>query len=240
VSRMPSQEPWRDVTLSRSTAVAARQLVQLLVGLFGFGASLALMVRAQLGLGPWDVLHEGVARRVGVEIGTVIIAVSVVVLLLWIPLHQRPGLGTLANAVLVGLSANATLAMVPTPDELAARIALLVAGIVGNGVATGLYIGAGLGPGPRDGLMTGLALRGYSVRAARTAIELAVLAIGWGLGGTVGVGTIAYAFGIGPLAHYFIPRLFIVRDQTHGVPSMYSTGSPLPTDSDAKNSRPGI
>lgn len=189
-----------------------RQMLQLLVGLVGFGASLALMVRAGLGLGPWDVLHQGVAERTGVEIGWIVIAVSVLVLILWIPLHQRPGLGTVANAIVVGLSVNAALAVLPTPQVLAPRIVLLIVGIVANGAATGMYIGAGLGPGPRDGLMTGLAQRGYSIRSVRTGIELAVLALGWGLGGTVGVGTVAYALGIGPLAHYFIPRLTIAPD----------------------------
>jgi uncharacterized membrane protein YczE len=182
------------------------RLGQLLVGLVGFGASLALMVRAELGLGPWDVLHQGVAERMGFEIGTVVIAMSAVVLVLWIPLRQRPGLGTVANLVVVGLAANATLTLLPAPDHLAVRLGLLAAGVIGNGAATGLYIGAGLGPGPRDGLMTGLAQRGLSMRLARTLIELSVLAIGWVLGGLVGIGTVAYAISIGPLAHYFIPK----------------------------------
>jgi uncharacterized membrane protein YczE len=186
-----------------------RRFGQLLAGLVGFGISLALMVRAELGLGPWDVLHQGVAERTDLEIGTVVIAMSALVLVLWIPLRQRPGLGTLANVVVVGVAVNATLALLPAPDHLAARLGLLVAGVVGNGAATGMYIGAGLGPGPRDGLMTGLAQRGLSIRLARTLIELSVLAIGWGLGGLVGIGTVAYAISIGPLAHYFIPKLTI-------------------------------
>jgi uncharacterized membrane protein YczE len=135
------------------------RLTTAIVGLVGFGASLALMVRAELGLGPWDVLHQGVAERMGFEIGTVV-AMSAVVLVLWVPLRQRPGLGTVANVVLVGLAANATLTLLPAPDHLAVRLGLLAAGVIGNGAATVFYIGAGLGPGPRDGLMTGLAQRG--------------------------------------------------------------------------------
>jgi uncharacterized membrane protein YczE len=214
--------------MKRPTLVTAqpsfhRRLVQLLVGLVGFGMSLALMVRAELGLGPWDVLHQGVAERTGLRIGTVVIAMSALVLVLWIPLRQLPGLGTLANVVVVGLAVNATLTVLPTQDHLAARLGLLAAGVVGNGAATGLYIGAKLGPGPRDGLMTGLAQRGLSIRLARTLIELSVLAIGWTLGGLVGMGTVAYAISIGPLAHYFIPKL------TVGSPTRSSArGSPDP------------
>ena len=193
--------------LDKGIANLLLRLVQLFVGLIVFGASLALMVRAELGLGPWDVLHQGIAQRTGLQIGWVIIAVSVAVLLLWIPLRQRPGFGTVANAIVVGLAVDATLVVLSTPRSLAIRAILLVAGIVANGVATGLYIGAGLGPGPRDGLMTGLALRGYSIRWARTAIEVSVLGLGWVLGGTVGIGTILFAVTIGPLAHYFIPKL---------------------------------
>jgi len=172
-----------------------------------YGVSIALMVRAELGLASWDVLHQGLSRRTGMSMGWAVIAVSVAVLLLWIPLRQRPGLGTLFNTLLVGLSADATLAVLPDVDHLAVRSGLLAAGVVLNGLATGLYIGAGLGPGPRDGLMTGLAARGLSIRLARTLIELSVLALGFLLGGTVGVGTVLYAVTIGPLAHYFIPRL---------------------------------
>jgi len=194
-----------------------RRTVQLLVGLWLFGASVALLVRADLGLDPWDVLHQGIAGRTGVSIGIVVIATSVVVLALWIPLRQRPGVGTLANVVLVGLALDATIAVLPAPTELPWRLAFLVAGILGNAIATGLYIGAGLGPGPRDGLMTGLAARGMSIRAARTGIEITVLVIGWLLGGTVGVGTVAYAVAIGPLAHVFIP-LFTIPASRGKVP----------------------
>jgi len=186
-----------------------RRLLQLLIGLWLFGVSVALLVRAELGLDPWDVLHQGIAERTGISIGLVVIATSLVVLIAWVPLRQRPGLGTLANVVLVGLSLHATLAVLPATTELRWQLAFLVVGILGNGVATGLYIGAGMGPGPRDGLMTGLAARGVSIRMARTAIEIAVLGLGWLLGGTVGIGTLAYALAIGPLAHLLIPMFTI-------------------------------
>ena len=183
---------------------------QLLIGLWLFGAGIALLVRAGLGLASWDVLHQGLATRTGLSIGTVIVASGVLVLALWWPLRQRPGVGTVANVLLVGLAVDGTLAWLPTPNGLGWRLTFLVLGIVVNAIGTGLYIGAGLGPGPRDGLMTGLAARGLSIRRARTMIELAVLALGWLLGGTVGIGTVTYALVIGPLAHVFIP-LFTVR-----------------------------
>jgi uncharacterized membrane protein YczE len=186
-----------------------RQGLHLLLGLVLFGLSIALMVRADLGLPSWDVLHQGLAQRLGLPFGWVVNGVALVVLLLWIPLRQRPGVGTVGNVILVGFSADAGLAILPVVDDLAARVGLLLAGVVLNGIATGLYIGAGLGPGPRDGLMTGLAQRGLSIRVARTAIELTVLAVGWLLGGTVGVGTLLYAVAIGPLAQFFIPRLAV-------------------------------
>lgn len=187
------------------------RLVRLYLGLAGFGVSLALMVRARLGLGPWDVLHQGIARHLGVQLGWVTIAVSALVLLAWIPLRQRPGLGTISNAVIVGLVVNAALDLLPAPGPLAWRIAWLTAGIGLNGLATACYIGAGLGPGPRDGLMTGIAARGHSLRVVRTAIELSVLAAGWALGGAIGIGTVAYALAIGPLTHVLLPRLTLVR-----------------------------
>ncbi len=184
-----------------------RRLAQLYAGLVAFGVSLALMVRARLGLSPWDVLNQGVARHLGLQIGWVVIAVGLVVLLAWIPLRQRPGIGTMSNIVLVGLAANAALDRVAAPNALGARVGLLVAGIALNATATAAYIGANLGPGPRDGLMTGLARRGYSIGATRTAIEAGVLVVGAGLGGSVGIGTIAYAVAIGPLVQGLFPRL---------------------------------
>jgi len=185
------------------------RLVRLYLGLGGFGVSLALMVRARLGLGPWDVLHQGIARLMGVQLGWVTIGVSGLVLLAWIPLRQRPGLGTVSNAVTVGLVVNGALDVLPTPGSLAWRAVWLAAGIGLNGLATACYIGAGLGPGPRDGLMTGIAARGHSLRAVRTLIELSVLGIGSALGGTIGVGTVAYALSIGPLTHLLLPRLTV-------------------------------
>ena len=187
----------------------AVRLVRLYLGLGGFGVSLSLMVRARLGLGPWDVLHQGIARHLGVQLGWVTIGVSGLVLLAWIPLRQRPGLGTVSNAIIVGLVVNGALDVLPTPGSLAWRAVWLAAGIGLNGLATAGYIGAGLGPGPRDGLMTGLAARGHSLRAVRTLIELSVLAIGFALGGTIGVGTVAYALSIGPLTHVLLPRLTV-------------------------------
>jgi len=196
------------------------RLLRLFAGLVLFGVSLGLMVRADLGLGPWDVFHQGVADRIGLSIGLVVNLTAVVVLLLWIPLRQKPGIGTVANVVVVGLVTDGTLWLLPDLDALAPRIALLVAGILANAVATGLYVGAGLGPGPRDGLMTGLAARGHSIRLVRTGIELTVLAIGFLLGGSVGFGTIAYALAIGPLVGVFLPRLTIApRTAAEGEPA---------------------
>jgi uncharacterized membrane protein YczE len=181
------------------------RLVQLYAGLLLYGISSSLLVLAGLGLDPWDVFHQGLSRTFGLAIGTWAIIVGVVVLLLWIPLRQRPGIGTLSNVVLVGATMNVVLGHIHAPHALAPRIALLLCGVLLNGVATGMYIGAGLGPGPRDGLMTGLAARGHSIRVVRTGIELTVLVVGWRLGGTVGVGTVVYALAIGPLAHVFVP-----------------------------------
>jgi uncharacterized membrane protein YczE len=189
-----------------------RRLIQLHVGLVCYGVSMALMIEARLGLDPWDVFHQGVSRRTGLRFGWVVILTGAAVLLLWIPLRQRPGIGTVANAIVIGLAVDAAVAALPTPDALATRWAFLLTGIALNGVATGMYIGARLGPGPRDGLMTGYVARrpGRSIRVVRTVIELTVLAVGWALGGTVGLATVLYALLIGPLAHVFIP-LFSVR-----------------------------
>jgi uncharacterized membrane protein YczE len=181
------------------------RLVQLYAGLLLYGFSSSLLVLAGLGLDPWDVFHQGLARQSSLAIGTWAILVGAAVLVLWIPLRQRPGVGTLSNVVLVGGTMDVVLGHVHAPHGLAARIVCLAAGVFLNGVATGAYIGAGLGPGPRDGLMTGLAARGHSIRVVRTGLELTVLLVGWLLGGTVGVGTLAYALSIGPLAHVFIP-----------------------------------
>jgi uncharacterized membrane protein YczE len=181
------------------------RFVQLIAGLFLFGTSNALMVRADLGLDPWNVLHQGLARQTTLAIGTWSVIVGAVVLLLWIPLRQRPGIGTVCNVVLIGVSLDAVLEVLPAPHGLAVRCVYLVGGIVLCGIATGAYIGANLGPGPRDGLMVGLARRGHSIRIVRTAIELAVLLSGFLLGGSVGIGTVLFAVTIGPLAHVTIP-----------------------------------
>nr|WP_060885500.1 membrane protein [Streptomyces caniscabiei] len=187
-----------------------RRLVQLYTGLALYGASSALLVRSGLGLEPWNVLHQGLAELTGLTIGVVSIVVGAAVLLLWIPLRQRPGLGTVSNVFVVGIAMDATLALVPEAHTMAVRIPLLAAGIVLNGAATGLYIAARFGPGPRDGLMTGLHRRtGRSLRLMRTAVEVAVLATGFALGGTVGPGTLLYALCIGPLAQLFL-RVFAV------------------------------
>jgi uncharacterized membrane protein YczE len=188
----------------------ARRLTQLMAGLVLYGASMAMMLRSQLGLDPWDVFHEGVARWLPLSFGAVVIVTGVLVLLLWVPLRQMPGLGTVANAVVIGVATDATLALLTTPAGLGGRTALLLGGIVLNALAGALYIGAQLGPGPRDGLMTGLVRRtGWSVRLVRTSIEVAVLAVGFLLGGTVGLGTALYALAIGPLLQLFLPHLVV-------------------------------
>jgi uncharacterized membrane protein YczE len=173
---------------------------------------MAMQIRGALGINPWDVLHEGLAEQTPLSFGTITAVTGVLVLLLWIPLRQRPGLGTVANVVVIAVVVDAALAAIPEPAGLPARIALLVGGVVLNGIATAAYVGARLGPGPRDGLMTGLAARtGRSVRLVRTCIEATVLVAGWLLGGTVGVGTVFYALAIGPLTQAFLP-LLTVRD----------------------------
>ncbi|RCG29691.1 hypothetical protein DQ384_19110 [Sphaerisporangium album] len=183
------------------------RLLRLYAGLALYGAGIGLQVESGLGNDPWDVFHQGLAVRTGWSIGTWIILVGAIVMVFWIPLRQRPGVGTVSNIVFLGLFADLTLWLAPTPDLLALRWAYLLTGVVCVAAATGLYIGAGMGPGPRDGLMTGLHRLGLSIRAARTIIELAVLAAGWLLGGTVGVGTIVFAVTIGPLTQFFMPRM---------------------------------
>lgn len=190
-----------------------RRFAQLQIGLLVYGVSLALLVRAHLGLDPWDVFQQGISRHTGLSFGTVVCAVGALVLLLWIPLRQRPGLGTISNVVVIGVAADLALHVVPDAREWWPRGALMVGGVLLNAAATALYLGARMGPGPRDGLMTGLSERfGWlSIRLARTSIELTVLAAGFLLGGTVGVATVLYAFGIGPLTQLFLP-LFAIRD----------------------------
>ncbi|MGB3353811.1 MAG: hypothetical protein WBB00_13685 [Mycobacterium sp.] len=179
--------------------------VALLIGLCGYGVSMAMMVRAGLGLDPWDVFHQGLALRTGMTIGLASAVVGIAVLVAWIPLRNRPGIGTIANVVVIAITVDVALWLMATPTSLPVRVAMMVAAVVLNAVSTVLYIGAGLGPGPRDGLMTGLVVRtGRSVRLVRTAIEVTVLTVGWLLGGTVGVGTVVYAFGIGPLVQLVV------------------------------------
>ncbi len=188
-----------------------RRLLQLYIGLIGYGFGNAFQVQSGLGLSPWDVFHQGIARRVHVSLGLVVIVVGALVLLAWIPLRQRPGLGTISNVVVLGVALDAGLAVLPVQHAMAARIAFLVLGVLLTGAATGLYIAAHFGPGPRDGLMTGLARRtGRSIRLCRTAIELTVLVIGWLLGGTAGIGTVIFAVSIGPLAQISL-RVFAIR-----------------------------
>ncbi len=187
-----------------------RRLAQLYAGLLLYGASMALQIRAGLGLDPWDVFHQGVADRTGLSFGTVVVITGAVVLLAWVPLRQRPGIGTVSNVVVIGVAVDASLALLPAAGSTSVGLAMLLAGVGLNGVASGAYIGAGLGPGPRDGLMTGLVRRtGGSVRVVRTSIEIGVLAVGAALGGTVGLGTVLYAFSIGPLVHVLLPRLTV-------------------------------
>lgn len=187
-----------------------RRLSQLLLGLYLYGVSMALLLRAGLGLDPWDVFHQGLAGHVGLSFGMLVSLVGALVLLLWIPLRQRPGVGTVANVLVIGASVDLTMMVLPAVEGFAVRAGLLLGGVALNGIAGAMYIGAGLGPGPRDGLMTGLVRRtGWSIRRVRTGIELAVLALGWLLGGTVGVGTVLYALAIGPLTQTFLPLFMI-------------------------------
>lgn len=190
-----------------------RRFVQLFVGLALYGVSLALMVRGALGLAPWDVLHSGLIRFVPMTLGQMVVLLSFVVLLAWIPLREKPGIGTVANAIVVGLSADATLAVLDQPEGIVPRVGLLVAGVVLNGLATALYIGSQFGRGPRDGLMTGLARRtGWSLRLVRTGLEVSVVVLGLLLGGVLGVGTVLYALAIGPLAQAMLPPLIVDLD----------------------------
>ncbi len=200
---------------ARSTLIAlvppprGRRLFQLYAGLLLFGVSSSMLLLGALGVDPWDVFHQGLSRRIGLGVGTWALIVSAAVLVFWVPLRQRPGLGTISNAIVVGLTIDAMLTLFHTPHSELLRWLLMLGGVLLNGLATGAYIGAGLGPGPRDGLMMGWAARGHQIRVVRTCIELTVFAIGWALGGNVGLGTVIYALGIGPLAHIFVPRFAI-------------------------------
>ncbi|OXM71578.1 YczE/YyaS/YitT family protein [Amycolatopsis vastitatis] len=193
----------RPVRISRDPA---RRSVQLLFGLTLYGISSAMLTRAHLGLEPWGVLAEGVTKHTGLTFGTATGLISLAVLLLWIPLRQRPGIGTVANVVVVAVVVDLARAVLPDQHDLSWRIVLLVGGVALNGLATATYVGARLGPGARDGLMTGLAARtGRSVRLVRTCLEISVVAAGFALGGTVGFGTVLYALAIGPLTQAVLP-----------------------------------
>lgn len=190
-----------------------RRSVQLLVGLFLYGIGIAFMVRGQIGAAPWDVLSQGITRHVPLSFGVVTILISVVVLLLWIPLRQKLGIGTVLNALLVGPAADVGLWLIPADQPLWLRICFFVIGLLVLSAATGLYIGANFGPGPRDGLMTGLHTQtGWRIWIVRTGIEIVVVAVGWALGGNVGLGTVAFALLVGPLCQYFM-RLFAIPVQ---------------------------
>ena len=190
-------------------AVVRARFPRLLLGLSFFGAGSALQVQATLGLSPWEVLHQGIAARTPLSIGIATIVVGVLVLLLWIPLRQALGVGTVANVVFIGLVIDLVIFLTPTPETLLMRWVFLLGGILCVGIGSGFYIGVHLGPGPRDGLMTGIARRGPSLRLARTAVEGTALVAGWLLGGTVGVGTVLFSLSIGPLVQFFLPRLEI-------------------------------
>jgi uncharacterized membrane protein YczE len=185
-----------------------RRVIQLLVGLVLYGAGCALTLEAGFGVDPWTVLAQGISIHTGIGIGWVTNILGFLVLLLWIPLHQRPGIGTIANILLVGTSIQLTLAVVPPIDGFLARLAVFVAGVLAVALASGLYIGAHFGPGPRDGLMTGMHTRlGWPVWLCRASVEVTVLIVGWFLGGTVGIGTVVFALSIGPLVHLALPLL---------------------------------
>ncbi len=186
-----------------------RRLPRLLLGLLPLGIGIGMMVEARLGVSPYDVLHQGLADLTGLSFGTVVIVLGVLVLFLWIPLGQRFGIGTVINTLTVGLIVDRFLDWSPDPTTLALRWAYLLVGILIIAFGVGLYIGAGLGPGPRDGLMTGIAAKGYPLWLVRTGLELAALLGGWLLGGDVGIGTLLFAFGIGPLGHFFLLRLHL-------------------------------
>ena len=193
----------------------ARRLPQLYVGLVLYGVSLAMMVRGDLGLAPWDVLHSGLAAHLPLTLGQAVVVMSFVVLLAWIPLREVPGLGTISNALVIGFSADAALALLDRPSAIVLRVLLMVGGILLCGLATALYIGAQLGRGPRDGLMTGLARRtGLSLRLVRTLLELSVVALGLLLGGHLGLGTILYAFALGPLTQLWLPAFTVRLDRS--------------------------
>ena len=188
-----------------------RRLVRCLLGLSLFAVGISLQMNANIGAPPWDVFHQGIAKQTDISIGKIIVLTGFALLLLWIPLKQKPGIGTVLNALEIGLVADIALAIIPAPTNLLIRVPMALFGIVVVAIGTGFYIGSSLGPGPRDGLMTGLAKRGIPIRKGRTAVEVVVLITGWLLGGQVGVATFAFAFGVGPLVHFFLPLLAVKK-----------------------------
>lgn len=212
------------MTDAPSPRTAARRAVQLLGGLVLYAASIVMLVRAELGSMPWDVLSQGVVRVTGWSFGTVTVALSFLVFACWVPLRQRPGIGTVANVVVIGALLDPFLALaahLPDPLPLPAAAGLVALGVLTNALATSLYVGARLGPGPRDGLMTGIVARtGWPLRLVRGSIEVVVVAVGWALGGTLGVGTLAYALAIGPLVHVLLPRLTVPVPPPSGTPQV--------------------
>ncbi len=204
-----SSAPELEVVTFPSLAELRRRLPRLAAGIVLLSIGIALTLDARLGVSPWDVLHQGLADQTGLSFGTVVVALGLLILLLWIPLRQRPGIGTLINVLSIGFIVDLCRDALPHPDELEWRWPMLLVGILICGVGIGLYIGSGLGPGPRDGLMTGISARGYPLWIVRTVLELTALGAGWALGGNVGVGTVLFAFGIGPLGHWFLKRLHL-------------------------------
>jgi uncharacterized membrane protein YczE len=243
-AKMGDMHPVRRLFDPIPTDRSVRRWGQLLCGVVLYGATAGMLVLAGLGLDPWDVLHQGLSRSLGLGIGTWAIIVSFVVFLGWVALRQRLGAGTLVNAVVVGLVIDLTVSTFHPPHALWARVMLLIAGVFGNGIATGLYIGAGLGPGARDGLTTGIASRGHSIRVVRTMIEASVLLTGFLLGGTVGIGTALYAIAIGPITHHTIPalaideRLKMLRFHRRGRPDVAAQLSSFGAREPARHSRP--
>lgn len=198
-----------------------RRFVQLQLGLCLFGFSGALMVRAGLGLDPWNIFHQGLSQQTGLSLGTVVIGMGALVMLMWIPLRQKPGLGTVCNIFVIGLALDASLVLLPSVEGLVWRSGLMAAGVILNAAASAAYIGAGMGPGPRDGLMTGLNRRlGWSIRISRLTVEIAVLTLGWLLGGVIGLGTVAYALAIGPLIQVFLPWFEAAPERGRPAPSV--------------------
>lgn len=206
-SRRPAPE--LEVLSFPSLAELRQRLPRLVAGILVLGVGITFIIQAELGVSPYDVLHQGLADLTGLSFGTVVVLLGLAILVIWIPLGQRFGIGTILNTLTVGFVVDFGLSVVPNPGDDALRWAMLLAGIVITAFGMGLYIGAGLGPGPRDGLMTGLAAKGFPLWVVRTVLELTALVIGWLLGGDVGVGTVLFAFGIGPLGHWFLARLHL-------------------------------